>query len=442
MDPAPRSVLEDLFSAAVRAADPAAAVRQALDRLETPSAPVAIIAIGKAAVPMAGAAVQWLKARSREPVGGIVIAPEKTSSPHPILPVYPGEHPQPGPQSFAAAEALGEFVARRPAEAEVWVLLSGGASSLAAAPVPGVTPGELTALFSILLSSGLSITATNAVRKRFARWGAGRLAEALAPAPVRVFAISDVPADDFASIGSGPCAPDEFSAPQLRAELETSGLWDALPSSLRRHLAAVAAGRVPETPKPGGDAFARVQEIIIARNLHAREGAAIRAMELGQRVQVMLASIEGEAAATGRALGNYLLDAARVNTNRIRCFIWGGETTVRLSAQAGTGGRCQELALAAAQRFDAEAVGQHVTLIAAGTDGRDGPTDAAGAVVDGSTWGRIQRAGRDSARDLKTHHSYEALDAAGALLRTGLTGTNVMDMVIGVVDVGRWVGRM
>jgi glycerate-2-kinase len=319
----------------------------------------------------------------------------------------------------------------------VWVLLSGGTTSLLGAPVEGITPAELTELYALLLGSGLDITAMNRIRKRFSRWGGGRLALALAPAPVRVYVVSDVIGDDLASIGSGPCVPDPSTAREVRDLLQRSRLWDRIPQSARRQVLAACDGSKAETPKPGDPAFARVTLELIASNGLALEAAAKRAAELGLVPVVENTPLAGEASAAGTSVAATLLqDYAAGSMPQRRCRIWGGETTVTLGETTpGLGGRCQELALSAARALAGAPLG--VSLLAAGTDGRDGPTDAAGAVVDGHTWSAITAAGRDPARDLAAHDAYRALDAAGALLRPGLTGTNVMDVVIGVsLDAG------
>jgi hydroxypyruvate reductase len=178
---------------------------------------------------------------------------------------------------------------------------------------------------------------------------------------------------------------------------------------------------------------------VIASNRLALEAATRHAAAVGLEAEVAAEPLAGEAAAAGASLAAFLLqhcgraDIPQQDTVRSprRCFIWGGETTVTLGSEApGLGGRCQELALAAARALDGAGTG--IALLAAGTDGRDGPTDAAGAIVDGATWTAVRAAGRDPARDLRVHDAYRALDAAGALLRPGLTGTNVMDVVIGI----------
>jgi glycerate 2-kinase len=429
-----RELLIELYTVATGAVNPGPAVAQRLARLDRAARRRWILALGKAAIPMARAAVETLASWGQEPVGGVIVGPAADAPPHGCLPVVPGDHPEPGAASLAAAEALGEATSRIGAEDDVWVLLSGGASSLLAAPVPGLTPAELTALYRLLLGSGLDIAAMNRIRKRFSRWGGGRLAAALAPARVQVFVVSDVIGDDLASIASGPCVPDTATAADVRRLLEGAGLWDRIPDAARRLVLATESGETAETPKPGDRAFARVTLELIASNRLALEAAARRAAELGLATEVAESPLAGEASATGASVAAMLVQHCRrpgiPQPAPSRCCIWGGETTVTLGdAPTGLGGRCQELALAAARALDGT---PGVALLAAGTDGRDGPTDAAGAIVDGRTWRAVAAAGRDPVRDLAAHDAYRALDAAGALLKVGLTGTNVMDVVIGI----------
>jgi hydroxypyruvate reductase len=381
---------------------------------------------------MAAAALDVLRHRGTSPAGGLIVGPAEAASPHPAVDCVAGDHPEPGLASLAAAGALERTVKRIPKTDEVWLLLSGGTSSLIAAPEPGLSPADLTSIYSLLLGSGLDITAMNRIRKRFSRWGGGKLARALAPAKIRGYVVSDVIGDDLASIASGPCVPDPTTAGEIREQLEQAGIWPRLPESGRSLVLSVEAGERAETPKPGDNAFAGVSLEVIASNRLALEAAANRARELGLPAVVASHPISGEAAPAGEWLARSLLErcAQRDTPDSRLCLIWGGETTVTLGEPSvGLGGRCQELALAAARALGGASGG--IALLAAGTDGRDGPTDAAGAIVDGGTWQAIESSGREPAQDLAEHNSYPALRAAGALLRPGLTGTNVMDVVIG-----------
>jgi glycerate 2-kinase len=430
------ALLSELYAVATAAVDPGPALARRLRSLEPRGGPGPwIIALGKAALPMTRAALDVLAECGIEPAGGLVVGPTSAPAAHPSLPVVAGDHPEPGPGSLSAARALADVAARASKGEEAWVLLSGGTTSLIGAPVDGLAPGDLSRLYSLLLGSGLDITAMNRIRKRFSRWGAGRLALALAPARLRVYVVSDVIGDDLASIGSGPCVSDPATAAEVRDLLQRSALWEKIPETARRQLREAEAGRMAETPKPGDQAFARVTLELIASNRLALEAAARRAAELGLAPVMSDTPLAGEAATAGASVAAALLQdyASRgiPQPDRKRCLIWGGETTVTLgTSPAGLGGRCQELALAAARALAGAPAG--VALLAAGTDGRDGPTDAAGAIVDGRTWDAVAASGRDPGRDLAAHDAYRALDAAGVLLRPGLTGTNVMDVVIGV----------
>jgi len=432
-----RDLLVDLYRAATDAAAPGPALGARLREVELdPARPIWILALGKAALPMATTAVEALRSRGRHPEGGLIVAPSEGRSPHPRLDLVKGDHPEPGPGSLAAAEAVGVTAGRvRPSD-EVWLLLSGGTTSLVGAPEPGITPKELTAIYSLLLGSGLDITAMNRIRKRFSRWGGGKLARALAPARVRVYVVSDVIGDDLASIGSGPCVPDPTSAADVRALLEGVALWSRISESARQLVSSTVSGKTPETPKPGDHAFARVTLELVASNRLALEAAANRAAELGLAPRVVETPLAGEASTAGASVAASLVNnCVRLSipqpSRAPACLIWGGETTVTLGENpTGLGGRSQELALAAARQLDGTANG--IALLAAGTDGRDGPTDAAGAVVDGGTWTAITTRGRDPAHDLAAHDAYPALDSVDALIKPGPTGTNVMDIVIGI----------
>lgn len=441
-----RRLLEDLYHAAVAGVNPARAVSAALasDKSRNRPAPW-VLALGKAGMRMCRAAIEHIESSGRALPGALVVTTDDHETPSAGVEVVHGDHPVPGPGSFTAAEHIAAFVDRVSAGDAVLVLLSGGTSSLVAAPVRGISAPEITRLFQSLLGSGADITASNAIRKRFSRWAAGRLAVALAErgaARVRCLIVSDVIGDDPAVIASGPCVADPLTAEEVLRLVERRGLQSYLAPSLLTHLEAVVRGELPETPKPDNPAFRLVTCEIILGNRTARDCAAARAHEMGLTpVKVVDQAIQDDAARTGERLVNELVQfrEARLQEHDQRaaagCIIWGGETTVHLDPQSPPGGRCQELALAAARALDALGQRAHgISLIAAGTDGRDGPTNAAGAVVNASTWRAISDAARDPARDLANHESHASLESVGALLRSELTGTNVGDVVIGLVS--------
>jgi glycerate 2-kinase len=402
---------------------------------------------------MSRAAVGVLAARGRAPALGVVVAPAALPPAHPSLRVVVGDHPLPGGGSLAAAAAVGEVAdAVRPGDG-VLLLLSGGATSLAAAPVEGVTPVDLRALFALLLESGLDIRRMNAVRKRVTRWGAGRLGVALAPARVLPIVLSDVPDDDLATIGSGPCAPDVTTAREIREMIEERALASRLPSAALAWIDDAVRGIRAETPKRDDDSLAGVLEAELLGHRAAIDAVAAAARARGLAALVAAAPLAGEAAAAGPRLAGDALRLARqlrlVSDAAATPLVaaYAGETTVTIpDGAAGRGGRSQELALSAARTLaraaeSAADAAADVALLAAGTDGRDGPTDAAGAFVDATTWRRAREGGRDPELDLSRHDSFAALDAAGALLRTGLTGTNAADLALVLVDTPRALAR-
>lgn len=443
----PRQLAESLFDAAVLAADPYTATRSALEGRTLGARPW-ILAAGKASVAMARGALDTLAAARRIPAGGVVIAPEiAADTPVALTPlvVVAGDHPIPGAQSLAAADALGAAVRLVQPADDALVLLSGGASSLMAAPVDGIPADVMLDLFRGLLRAGAPIDVMNAFRKRVMRWGGGRLAVALGDAAITVLIASDVIGDDPAAIASGPCTGDRWQATDLVELAHKHRLGPYLSDEVQRYLDRTLSGEVAETPKPGHPALAAVESRIILGNRQALDGVVSAGARLGLPVRVAPTPITGRARSMGAAIADAAVTARSASLASVRrslnvpcrlALVWGGETTVPLPAGPhGTGGRAQELALAAARALHEHgAEGRGVTILSAGTDGRDGPTDAAGAVVDATTWTRIALAGRNPLRDLEGHDAYPALDAAGALLRTGMTGTNVNDVVIALVD--------
>lgn len=279
---------------------------------------------------MASAAVTALHRTAMSVAGGVCVAAEPQAPVHAAIASLVGEHPVPGRRSFAAAETVAAAAAHVHAEDLAIVLLSGGATSLVAAPVAGVSESDLMQLFDILHRRGLDIHAMNVVRKRFTRWGAGRLAVALAPARTDVLLVSDVPGDDPADVASGPCTPDLTTADDVQRILMEAGLLDTVPPTVRAHLDAARIGRVPETPKSGHPAFASVSTRTIASNRLAISAAVAHAHTLNVHAEVGANPLDGEAARCGAALAEDLL--ARAGRGWRGCVVWG----VRRSFAAST----------------------------------------------------------------------------------------------------------
>jgi hydroxypyruvate reductase len=432
-------VLLSLYDAAIAGADPAKATSQALAALDIPrDRRVLLFAFGKASGLMAGAAVSTLLESLHQVVAGVVVSPEVERAPYPTITVVAGDHPLPGPASFQAANEIGRVARGKRTTDVAVVLVSGGATSLTAGPLAGQPEKDLADLHRMLLSSGMDILRMNAVRKRFSRWAAGRLAVALAPAAVHCLAVSDVPGDDLSIIGSGPCTPDENTAADVLRILRDSGLEKRLTTAHRQYLDGVMRGVLPETPKRDHPAFAHVSSRVVITNRMALDSAARAAESHGMRAEVMEQLLSGSADSAGEGIARKLIAARGAKSASARCFVWGGETTVDSTGSTSGvtgGGRCQELALAAARVFSETGdAAKGIRLLAAGTDGRDGATDAAGALVDSGTWSAMRQAGVDPDGALAGHESTRALAAARALIPRRRTGTNVMDVAIGIVE--------
>jgi glycerate-2-kinase len=419
----PRSVMGDdavsCLASALAAVAPGPVVERALSGLGAARFSH-LVALGKAAVPMADAATRWQVARGDSWRASVVVAPEGGPSSGSGLAIVHGDHPVPGQHSAAAAAALGALAGGVTADSHVLLLLSGGTSSLAGAPITDVSLESLQQIFRMLLNSGLDIHQSNMIRKRFLRWGGGRLAEALAPASIHALAISDVPGDDPATIGSGPVSPDGSTAADVADLLRKRRL--TLPHDAAAVLAAVQRGEAPDLPAGSAPCFRRVTLEVIASNTTALEAAASTARLLGYVTEVDAGGLRGEARDVGARLAQRLRVMPRGQRSAV---IVGGETTVTIESSAGTGGRNQEVALSAAKEL---AGASDIALLAAATDGKDGNSPNAGGLVDGRTWKQTG----NGAELLQTHSSAAALAAAGAELWTGPTGTNVMDVVVGL----------
>ncbi len=437
-------MLAELYDAAVAGAAPGPVTAAALKDLPAkPGQRIWVHALGKAAYPMAASATATLQRALLSVSGGIIVGTETQPSPYATVAALHGDHPLPGRNSFTASSRLGETVVGMRGDDIAVVLISGGVSSLIAAPLRGMAESDLGQLFELLLASGLDIHDVNTIRKRFLRWGAGRLALALAPARTFAFIMSDVPGDDPADIGSGPCTPDQSTVKEVVDLLQRTGLHAKVSPPMRDYLTSVQRGVIPETPKRTHPAFAHVTTRVIGSNVLAIEAACRHAESLDLHAERAATPLTGDAATAGQRIADALLARAAANTGRI-CMVWGGETTVQLTSrsdssrspeQPPSGGRCQELVLAAAKRLAQAGEGaERITLLAAGTDGRDGATDAAGAYADSSLWNAIRDSGRDPDVALQRHESHAVLSAAGALLPRRDTGTNVMDVVIGLID--------
>lgn len=428
-----------ILNAAVRAVEPAAAVRRHLSRRRNVLRvagrrydlqsihQIIVVGAGKAAAPMAAAVEAILGARI---TAGIVIVKYGHAVPLHRIRVVEAGHPLPDAAGQRGAEELLALARGAGPHDLVVCLISGGGSALLPAPAGGMSLDDEITATNLLLRSGATIQEVNTVRKHLSQIKGGRLVAA-SPARVVALILSDVLGDPIDAIASGPAAPDPTTFGDALEVIHRYGLADKMPVSAMAYLQQGAAGREPETPKPRDPVFRRVQTVLVGSNDQAVAAAAARARALGFRTLILTTRLEGEAREAARVFCSVVLG---IGTRRMpiappACLLAGGETTVTMRGQ-GRGGRCQEFALASGPTI----AGWANTVVAAfGTDGTDGPTDAAGALVDGETATRARSLGLDAGRALDDNDSYPFFQRLGDLLMTGPTRTNVNDIYLALV---------
>jgi len=437
--PRVRALLRRLLKAALAASDPRRAVRRTITRTPTgilvagrrydvrDGGRIVAVGAGKASALMAAALERRLGARLS---GGLVVVKRGYRVPTSRIKIVTAGHPIPDRAGQKAAARMLGLVHELTRDDLLIVLLSGGASSLLPLPATGLSLADKQRTTRLLFRSGATIREINTVRKHLSAIKGGRLAAAT-EARIVTLILSDVIGDDLGTIGSGPTAPDRTTYADALAVLRRRRLWTRLPARVRSHLRGGAKGRREETPKPGASVFARVQHVIIGGNRAAVEAAARAARRAGLRSRIHAAPLQGQARQAARLFAQ-LAKRIRTMGNPVRppaCLLAGGEPVVTVRGR-GRGGRTQEFALAAALQI---AGLPKVWIAGVGTDGTDGPTDAAGAVVDGGTVARARREGLEPARFLRRNDSYSFFKRAGGHIVTGPTGTNVNDLYVMIV---------
>lgn len=432
-----RQDAEEIYRAALRAVDPERAVRAHLQRKGdllqvahrsydlSQFGRLFVGGAGKAGAPMARAVEELLGDRIEE---GLVAIPYGHGGPTEKIQLVEAGHPRPDSAGLGAARRVAALAGERTGEKDLLLcLLSGGGSALLPLPVTGVTLEEKVAVTDSLLECGASIREMNAVRKHLSLLKGGQLARLSRARALVTLVLSDVVGDDLSSIASGPTAPDETTFGDCLRIVERYGLQSRLPPTALEHLREGAAGRREETPKPGEPCFRPVQHCVVASNAQALKAAADKALDLKYHVMVLSSSLEGEASQVGRVHAAILREMAR-SGNPIEppaCLISGGETTVTVRGH-GKGGRNQELVLAAVR--DLAELSRPALLLSLGTDGTDGPTDAAGALADNETLSQARQRGLDPDAFLRENDAYHFFQPLGDLIVTGPTRTNVMDV--------------
>ena len=432
---APRHHALQIFRAALLAADPYRAVLDhlsfdgrvlrlgrkrydlaAFDRIQ-------VIGAGKAGAAMAHAIEKLL---GRRISGGLVNVPDGVAARLRRIQLHPCGHPIPDERGAEGARRILE-IARSAGPRDLLIaLISGGASAMLPAPAPPLTLEGKRALTRQLLTSGATIHELNTVRKHLSLIKGGQFAQAAFPATVIALLLSDVVGDDPGVIGSGPAVPDSSTVADAVRVLDKYGV--SVPGGNQ-------CGALHETPKPGDPVFARSRHLIVGSNKQAVAAAEACARGLGYRTMVLSTTIEGEAREIARmhaAIAREILTSNRP-VRRPACLLSGGETTVTVRGR-GLGGRNQEFVLAAILAL--EGAGP-ATILSAGTDGIDGPTDAAGAIADSSTLARAAALGLDPRRFLDDNDSYHFFEPLDALLKTGPTGTNVADVRVVLIPAER-----
>lgn len=420
-----------IFNAAVAATQPDTALLSHLrfdgknlildgNVIPMPKGRLVVLGAGKGAAPMAKAVENLLHEHIDK---GLLVVKYDHSLPLDHIEIVEASHPVPDKAGEEGARRLYEMARECGPDDLILALITGGASALLPAPAHGLTLEDLQKLTSLLLGAGADIGELNAIRKHLSYLSGGQLAKAANGATVIGVIVSDVIGDDLKTIASGPTVPDATTFADCLAILDRYGLRDKIPQKARLILEAGLAGELPETPKQDDPVFKKARNVIVASNLQALKAASIKAHELGYEVMIEADPYEGEASETVKTILRNAQSWMKDKNNV--CYLAGGETTVTIRG-SGKGGRNQQMALEAF--FEMTGKGNMGALFA-GTDGTDGPTDAAGGFAFGDSLEKI--GGIDEARKfLENNDSYYGLQKAGELLITGPTRTNVMDMAI------------
>ncbi len=389
-----------------------------------------VIGFGKAACPMAKA----MEDSSLNLIGaGIVITKYNHCNKYNLekIKVFEAAHPVPDENGLKGTDAIIRLLKSADEYTLVVCLISGGGSALLISPYEGVGLDDKQKITELLLKAGANIQELNTVRKHISRVKGGRLAEIAYPAKVFSLILSDVIGDRLDVIASGPTSPDITTYNDALKVLEKYGLMDRCPHGILDVLYSGTNGLIPETPKEGNKIFERVENIIIGSNRTALAAAKKKAEELGFDAEIVSAEIIGEAKEIGKWLAQEAIETKNTKkSNRSICLISGGETTVTVTG-SGLGGRNMELALSFAIEVDGI---DGITLLSAGTDGTDGPTDAAGAIVDGQTIAKAEAININPDDYLRNNDSYNFFNKIDNLFITGPTGTNVMDIQIVIIE--------
>jgi len=388
---------------------------------------VYLIGFGKAVLPMAKGISSVLSSYVKE---GFLITKYFNESHIKALPpsftVCRGNHPVPGEDTFRSTKRLLDFLSKISEDDLVLCLISGGGSALCSMPVEGVRPDVIKEMTRVMLACGAEINEINALRKHVDRIKGGGLASLIHSARLITLILSDVIGSPLDVIASGPTVPDKSNFADLQRIIEKYNLAEKLPQQIIELVRKGNAGNVPDTPKSGSSCFSSVSNVLIGSNLTACQSAMRAAQKAGFNSMLLTTYLRGEAREAGRFLAGIIAEIVATGNpiQRPACIILGGETTVTIHGD-GLGGRNQEMALGAVRDL---AGLQKVLLVTLGTDGEDGPTDAAGAWVTGDTLAKSVQSGMNPDQYLDNNDAYHYFEALGQLIQIGPTGTNVNDI--------------
>jgi glycerate 2-kinase len=391
---------------------------------------ILVVGAGKAVAPMAKAVEDLLGDRIS---AGVIVVKDEHGLPLKKIKVCEASHPVPDERGVLGTEQILSLVEKAGERDLIICLISGGGSALLIAPVQGISLEDKQNTTKLLLACGATIHEFNTVRKHLSRAKGGRLAQMAYPATVASLILSDVVGDDLDVIASGPTVPDSGTFQDARKILKGYVIWDQLAPSVRSHIGKGLAGQIEDTPKSDNPAFKRCSQVLVGTNLHALQAAGNKAEKLGYRSLILSSKVEGEAREVAKfyaAIAKEVLSSENPLKPPV-CALSGGETTVTLRGE-GRGGRNQEFALASALAIEGL---DRVVVLSGGTDGTDGPTDAAGAIADGTTVARAREKKLDPGDFLKRNDSYTFFQQLQDLVMTGPTRTNVMDLYMFLVGV-------
>ncbi len=386
---------------------------------------IIVIGAGKGTAPMARAVEEVLGDRIS---AGLVVVKYGHADALSRIQIREAGHPLPDAAGVAAAREITDLISGLNNKTLVLCLLSGGGSALLVSPAEGISLDDKMETTKLLLASGANIQEVNAVRKHLSRTKGGRLAAAAAPATIITLILSDVINDPLDVIASGPTAPDSSTYHEAFSILKKYAILDKVPLTVRRVLEEGIDGKRPETPKAGDPVFTSVEHFITGNNRQALAAAREKAVALGFTCMTLTSSLTGEAREIAKVFTAIAREIRETSMplSPPACILAGGETTVTIQGD-GKGGRNQEMALSVAMELGGL---KNVLFLSAGTDGTDGPTDAAGAFASGETLGRAKALGLDPREFLARNDSYRFFERLGDLLVTGPTKTNVMDIQI------------